>query len=394
MENDLPKGLRVAIIGCGLGGATAALFLQRAGFEVKVYEQAPQLARIGAGISIGPNLLKVIRSLGLEQRFLDIGTVARSRLSREWNTGDILNEVSYAKFGETYGAVMMSMHRGDMLQELVEPIAPGTVEFGKCAVDLQGAEGGATRIFFEDGTAAEADVVIGADGVNSKVREILLGAEPPIYTGFVAYRSIFPVDLLGDFRPTADHTKWWTTETYPGGEDRHFIVYYLTSKRDELYFVTGSPDANWDPARSNVPVGIDEILECYDGFHPEVRRIISACPAATKWPLLERKPMPLWSRDNVVLLGDACHPMKPHMGQGAGMAIEDAAVLSRSLIAAASVPDALRIYEHNRKDRAAKVQEHSRINTWLKYPTDTAWVYAYDASTVPLSMPQGVSAAA
>lgn len=390
----MSKGLRVAIIGCGLGGATAALFLQRAGFDVKVYEQAPQLTRIGAGISIGPNLLKVIQALGLEQRFLDIGTMARNRLSREWDTGKTLNEVSYARFGEMYGAVMMSMHRGDMLQEIVKPLAAGTVAFDKAAVGLEDAEGGATRIIFGDGTTAEADVVVGADGVNSKVREILLGVEPPIYTGFVAYRSIFSTSLLGDFRPVADHTKWWTTETYPGGEDRHFITYYLTNRRDELYFVTGSPDPNWDATRSNVPVGIQEIRECYEGFHPEVHKIIDSCPAATKWPLLERKPMALWSRGNVVLLGDACHPMKPHMGQGAGMAIEDAAVLSRALIAASNVPDALRIYEHNRKDRTAKVQETSRINTWLKYPTDTDWVYAYDAAKVPLNMPEGVSAAA
>lgn len=389
----MPKSLRVAVVGCGLGGATAAIFLQRAGFDVKVYEQSPELKRVGAGISLGPNVIKVIGSLGLDKKFIEVGTVARQRLSRVWDTGEIINEVSYAKYGETYGAVMMSMHRGDMLQILVEPLKPGTLEYGKRLVGLESAPGGATRMVFEDGTSAEADAIIGADGVNSKVREILLGVEPPHYTGFVAYRSIFSVDCLGDFRPLGDHTKWWTTETYPGGEDRHFIVYYLTSRRDEIYFVTGSPDPNWDPSLSNVPVDTKEILECYEGFHPEVQRIIKSCPAATKWPLLDRKPMPLWSRQNVVLLGDACHPMKPHMGQGAGMAIEDAAVLARSFQAATSVADALRLYEFNRQDRTAKVQEHSRINTWLKYPTDTDWVYAYDAVNVPLERPKDLAAA-
>ncbi len=388
----MSKGLRVVVAGCGLGGATAAIFLQRAGFDVKVYEQAPELTRIGAGISLGPNVIKVIAALGLDKRFLETGTVARSRLSRAWDTGEVLNEVSYVKYGEIYGAVMMSMHRGDMLKILVDALQPGTVSFGKRVVGLDEVAGGATRITFEDGSITEADVVIGADGVNSMVREILLGVEPPIYTGFVAYRAIYSVKHLGDFRPLADHTKWWTTDSFPAAEDRHFISYYLTNDRDELYFVTGSPDANWDPTRSNVPVDIEEILECYEGFHPEVQKIIGSCPAATKWPLLERKPMPLWSRGNVVLLGDACHPMKPHMGQGAGMAIEDAAVLSRCLEAASSVSDALRTYEYNRKDRTAKVQDHSRINTWFKYPTDTDWVYAYDAATVPLA-PSSVAAA-
>lgn len=384
----MPNGLRVAIIGCGLGGATAAIFLQRAGFDVRIFEQAPTLTRIGAGISLGPNVLKVIRALGLETRFIETGTVARRRLSRAWNTGEILNEVNYAKYADIYGAVMMSMHRGDMLDILVEAVAPGSITFDKRAVDLESAPGGATRIVFSDGTRYEADVVIGADGVNSKVRELLMGVEAPIYSGVVAYRSIFSTSHLGDFRPLADHTKWWTTETYPGGEDRHFITYYLTSKRDELNVVTGSPDPNWDPSRTNVPVGIDEILECYAGFHPEVQTIIKSLPAATKWPLLERKPMAVWSRDNIVLLGDACHPMKPHMGQGAGMAIEDGAVLARCLVAATGVPEALRLYEHNRKDRTAQVQAHSRVNTWFKYPTDTDWVYAYDAVTAPLEIPR------
>lgn len=383
----MPSSARVAIIGCGLGGATAANFLQRAGFDVKIFEQSPVLGRIGAGISLGPNVLKVIGALGLDKKFISTGTVARQRLSRIWDTGEIINEVSYTKYGEIYGAVMMSMHRGDMLDILVDAVAPGSVIFGKRAIGLEVAPAGATRIRFEDGTSYEADAVIGADGVNSKIRELLLGVEAPTYTGFVAYRSIFPADRLGDFRPLGDHTKWWTTETYPRGEDRHFITYYLTNKRDEINLVTGSPAPDWDPAVTNVPVDVKEVSECYEGFHEEVQKIIKALPHVTKWPLLERKPLTMWGRDNIALLGDACHPMKPHMGQGAGMAIEDGAVLARSLVAESNVRDALRLYENNRKDRTAKVQEHSRINTWLKYPTDTDWVYAYDAVEVPLQRP-------
>lgn len=376
--------LRVAVIGCGLGGATAAVFLQWAGFDVKVYEQAPQLTRVGAGISLGPNVMKVMQHLGVYDEFLARGTVARQRLSRAWDSGDILNEVSYTKYGEIYGAVMMSIHRGDMIDILTAPLKPDTMEFGKRLIGIEELASGALRIAFEDGTSAEADVVIGADGVNSKVREVLLGVEAPHYTGFVAYRAVFKSELLGDFRPDGDHTKWWTTESFPAKEDRHFIHYYLNSDRSEMYFVTGSPDANWDPTRGNVPVGKKEILECYEGFHDEVQRIINAAPEVTKWPLLERKPLTLWSRGGVALLGDACHPMKPHMGQGAGMAIEDGAVLARCLQQGSSIAEALRTYEHNRKDRTARVQDASRENTWFKYPTDTDWVYAYDAVTVPL----------
>lgn len=376
--------LRIAVIGCGLGGSTAAVFLQRAGFQVKVYEQAPQLTRVGAGISLGPNVMKVMKHLGVYEQFLSHGTVARTRLSRAWDTGDILNEVSYEEYGEIYGAVMMSIHRGEMIEILTSPLKPGTVEFAKRAQGIEELASGALRIRFDDGTSTEADVVIGADGVNSKVREELLGEEAPHYTGFVAYRSVFEASSLGDFRPLGDHTKWWTTDSFPAKEDRHFISYYLNPDRSEIYFVTGSPDANWDPTRGNVPVDKQEIFDCYAGFHDEVQRLIAASPTVTKWPLLERKPLTLWSRGGVALLGDACHPMKPHMGQGAGMAIEDAAVLARCLQQYANISEALRTYEHNRKDRTARVQDTSRRNTWLKYPTDTDWVYAYDAVTVPL----------
>ncbi|MGE3871956.1 MAG: FAD-dependent monooxygenase [Parvibaculaceae bacterium] len=380
--------MRAAIVGCGLGGATAAIFLSRAGYDVTVYEQAPALTRIGAGISLGPNVLKVMREIGLADRLIEVGTMARLRLSRAWDTGATLNEIRYSEFRGLYGETMISMHRGDMLQILHDAIEPGRVLFSKRASGIESAPNGTARITFADGTEAEADLVIGADGVNSIVREVLLGPEPPIYTGFVAYRAIIPTHLLGDFRPLADHTKWWTTESFPPAEDRHFITYYLTNERDELYFVTGSPAPEWDPNVSAVPVEISEIKDCYAGFHDEVQRTIDACPAATKWPLLERKPLTLWSRENVVLLGDACHPMKPHMGQGAGMAIEDAAILARSLDAADDLDEALAIYAHSRKDRTARVQDQSRINTWFKYPADMGWVYGYDAIRVPLSIPE------
>ncbi len=171
----------------------------------------------------------------------------------------------------------------------------------------------------------------------------------------------------------------------PRREDRHFIVYYLTGARDEVYFVTGSPEPNWPGGVSSIPATIAEIKKCYEGFHPEVQRVIDASPWASKWPLLERDPLPLWSRDNIVVLGDACHPMKPHMGQGAGMAIEDAAILARCVAASGDdFPTAFKLYRANRIERTSIVQKASHENTWMKYATDPSWVFAYDAFTVPL----------
>ncbi len=375
---------RIAIVGAGLGGVTCALLLQKAGHDVVIYEQAPRLARIGAGIGLGPNVLKVMQAIGLSERLLDIGIVQQTNYSRVWDTGEILWNRCDSDYEARFGMPALTMHRGDMLSVMSGALAPGTIVFNKQLLDI-GTRMGGTQLLFTDQTEYETDIVIGADGVNSKVREILLGYEAPTYTGFVAYRSIFPAHLLGDFKISSDGAKWWSDERHPAKEDRHFIVYYLTKKRDEVYFVTGSPAPDWPGGVSSIPATKEEIKTCYEGFHDEVQRVIDASPAASKWPLLERNPLPLWSRDNIVVLGDACHPMKPHMGQGAGMAIEDAAILARSIDAAnGNFASAFRSYRANRIGRTSRVQHESHVNVWMKHPTDPAWVYDYDATTVPL----------
>lgn len=375
---------RIAVVGGGLGGVTAALLLQQQGHDVVVYEQAPRLARIGAGIGLGPNVLKVMRQIGLLDRLMGIGIVHQSSFSRVWDTGEILWNRSDDDWATRYGLPPLTMHRGDMLSVLGGALRHGSIVFGKQLIDI-GHRLGGTQLLFADQTEYEADIIIGADGVNSKVREILLGYDPPVYTGFVAYRSVYPAKLLGDYRIGSDAAKWWSDDRHPAQEDRHFIIYYLTRQRDEVYFVTGSPEPNWPGGVSSIPATTKEIKTCYEGFHDEVQRVIDAAPSVSKWPLLERNPLPLWSRDNVVMLGDACHPMKPHMGQGAGMAIEDAAILARVIADAdGDFKYAFERYRANRIERTSRVQRESHVNVWMKHPTDPTWVYGYDATTVPL----------
>ena len=243
---------RIAIVGGGLGGTLAGIMLQRAGHAVTIYEQAMQPARIGAGINLGANVMTIMRHVGLEERMNGIGLVPQTGASRVWDTGEVLFQRPYKAWAERFGAHHLIMHRGDLLEVLCSALQPGTVQFGKQLVGLETA-GEETRLAFADGSQAVARVVIGADGVNSKVREILLGAEPPIYSGTVAYRAIFPTRLLSGPALDNDSTKWWSDERLPAREDRHFIIYYLTAQRDEIYFVTGSPEPDWDGNVASVP---------------------------------------------------------------------------------------------------------------------------------------------
>jgi len=376
---------RIAVVGAGLGGITAGIFLQRAGYEVTVYEQAGEIARVGAGINLGANAMRVMRELGLAERMYAVGLVPERHLSREWDTGRILAEFRPEPWATWYGMPHLIMHRGDLQAILAGALADGSVRFDKQLVGLRDDVDG-VRLDFTDGSVGLADIVIGADGVDSKVREILFGVEPPIYTGVVAYRAIFPTALLGGRGLTSDMSKWWSDERHPAAEDRHFIIYHLTRRRDEVYFVTGSPDPHWNEGVASVPVEMEEIRACYEGFHPEVQRVIDACPQASKWPLLVRPPMQRWSEGRVILLGDACHPMKPHMGQGANMAIEDAVVLVRCLQACGDDAEAASArYVATRRQRVERVQRESYVNVWLRYPTDPTWVFGYDPLSEPLA---------
>jgi 6-hydroxynicotinate 3-monooxygenase len=377
----MKRTTRIAVIGAGLGGMTVAGLLQRHGFSVKVYEQAPAFSRIGAGIHLSSNVMLVMRRLGIEKTLSDIGLHPDAFVSRQWDTGEILFELPFDPASEThYGAAYINVHRGDLHAVLESALDPGTIAFGKKLRDVD-QTGRALRLDFDDGDQAEADLVIGADGVNSKVREFLLGPEKPRYTGHIAHRAIFPAALLNGL-PIRACTKWW-------GPGNHILVYYMTQAREEVYIVTSAPQAEWTGGASFVTCDRDEFIATFDGYHPELRQIVTAAPEVTKWPVFDREPVDTWSGGGIVLLGDACHPLRPYMAAGAAMAIEDAAVLARCIaeFGKESAEESFAWYEANRKPRVGEVQRISMANTWLRTPVNPDWFFRYDACAIPLVAP-------
>ena len=381
-----PRDLSIAVLGAGMGGLTAAAVLDRAGFRVRVYEQATSFARLGAGIQMSPNAMRVLRGLGLEPHIRHIAFRPATWRNRAWDTGEMMHELQLGESCEArYASPYLLMHRGDLHEALASCVREEIVERGAKLTHVE-ARGGGVELVFASGQRATADILVAADGVHSLVREILQGPEAPGYTGMVAYRTTFPGHLLRG-APIDDYCKWW-------GTDRHIVVYFTTAARDEVYFVTAVPEPDWKVESWSATGSVDELRSAFKGFHPHVQAVTHGCPTVHKWAILTREPLASWTDGRIALLGDACHPMTPWMAQGAATSMEDAVVLTRCLEDTPGDPAAaLARYQLLRRPRTAAIQKTSHANRWMRGSTPADWVYGYDAWTAPLDAPTGVPAA-
>ncbi|MDH2238680.1 FAD-dependent monooxygenase [Pigmentiphaga sp. GD03639] len=370
----------IGISGAGIGGLAAAIALRKLGLESVVFEQAPRFARVGADINLTPNAVLALDGLGVGDELRKTAARPTHRISRTWDTGEETSRLEMSQAAETcYGAPQLTMHRADLLAALEQAVPAATIHLGKRTVGIdEGADGITVR--FEDGTSQRVDVLVGADGIHSTVRKHLLGDEYPDFTGVVAYRAVVPASRLEGVPNLGAFTKWWG----PNPETQ-IVTFPLNLGRDIFIFAT-TPQDSWRHESWTMPGSVDELRASYADFHPEARALLAACDEVLKSALYVRDPLPSWSRGNITLLGDACHPMMPFMAQGAGMAIEDAVVLARYLADTPDAPaQALKRYEAARHDRTARVQIGSRGNNWLKEGGNADWVYEYNAWTVPLA---------
>ena len=347
--------ISITIIGGGIGGLTAAATLVSAGFDVHVYEQARTLSEVGAGINIGPNASRILHRLGIVEDLERTGVKPMTFDQLRWDDGRILLSSPLGTQVESaFGAPYYTFHRGDLHRALANAIPVGRVQVGHRFTHLVD-HGDYVEAHFENGSSISTDALIGADGIHSVVRHVLFGPEKPRFTGCVAHRGLVPSDRLAhlglEFR-----TQIWM------GPSRHFVHYFVSAGR-LINFVAISEEDDW-LRESWVDRGkVSDVLEAFAGWHHHVLSIIGSADETYKWALFDRTPLPRWSVGRVTLLGDACHPMLPFMGQGAAQAVEDAASLKGCLLRfPADVPAALRLYERVRLPRASRLQGMSEIN--------------------------------
>ncbi|MCH4089657.1 FAD-dependent monooxygenase [Acetobacter sp.] len=364
----MSDGMRIGIAGAGLGGVAAAGLLQRAGFDVVLFDQAPAFSRLGAGIQFGPNVLKILAHLdGLDKKLEAISCLPDYWVSRKWDDGAVMAKIPLNAERDRYGAPYITIHRGDLHQAMLDCISPERVRWEHKLIDFVD-NGRDVTLSFENGATETVDILVGADGINSCVREKIFGLEEAVYTGWIAHRAIIPGAAAKSLGADVN-AKWWS-------DDRHIVCYYLDRNEDEFYLVTGEP-AEWTSRAGQLPSSQEALREVFKGFHLLVQGYIDATDVVTKWPLKTRDPLPTWYQGRTVLMGDSCHPMKPHMAQGAAMAVEDAAVLARALkeLGTKDLERTFRAYHEARKERATKVQSISNANTWLRQPEDPYWCY-------------------
>jgi len=358
----------VVIVGGGIGGLFAANALIAQGLTVSVYEQAPALGEVGAGVFITPNSVRQLQRVGLGPAVEKFGARVGAGSHYFRHDGAPIAPVQVTDssgWNATFG-----MHRADMVELLAAGLPEGVVRTGKRGVGCE-QHGDVARVTFADGTTAEADIVVAADGIHSELRHNVVPPSRPVFHGSVAYRGTLPHAAIPDW-PNDAWLMWL-------GKGKHFLTFPV--RHGELINYVGFVPADAEMKESWSAPGDPDVLRAeFAGWDPRIERLLAQVQKTFRWALYDREPLPVWTKGRLTLLGDAAHPMLPHLGQGANQSIEDGMALATILARTTrqTAPAALMAYEKLRRERVATVQRGARQNG-MRYDSSYADLGVRDA---------------
>ncbi|HRO31324.1 FAD-dependent monooxygenase [Citricoccus sp.] len=343
--------MKVAVIGAGIGGLTAAAALRRRGVDAEVFEQARALGEVGAGISLADNGWRLLQRLGLLDQIERVSSHLDQGYFQLRTDGSLISTLRTP--GASWDRRVFGIHRADLIDVLTSALPAAAIHTGHRLVDLTEDIQG-VRLRFENGETVHADAVIGADGIHSVVRRAVVGeVAQPRSSGTAAYRALVPVTDPGDW-------DWGTSKMWIG-PGRHFLVYPIRADR-LINVVAVVPALGGERDSWTAPGDPRQLAAEFAGWDPVVTGLIERVTDTFQWGLFDRPPLTTWASGRLALLGDAAHAMLPHLGQGGNQTIEDAFALAAVLedTATADIPAALRRYQGLRLERANAVQRASR----------------------------------
>jgi len=354
--------VKVAIVGGGVGGLTAAVALARKGMDVQVLEQATAVAQVGASLQLGPNALRLMDALELLDALREIGSRPDAVDFLRWDDGSLLLHTELGQRAEEYfGAPQLDFFRPDLHRVLVDALPPGVLRLATRVEGVEHDERGVT-VFTATGERIRADVAVAADGIRSPLRQQLIGREAPVFSGTVVYRGVVPREDVGDLHPDRLNLYWL-------GPYRHGVSYWISS--GQLLAVNCAvQDAQWSRESWTLEAPPEEAAKAFEGWHPPLVERIGRVKTMLRGAVFVRRPLEHWSFERVTLLGDAAHAMEPFQAQGAAQAIEDAFVLAECLARDDDVVGALRRYEEIRMHRAEELQDSSTTAANVFYLPD------------------------
>lgn len=352
----MPAEAEIAIVGAGIGGLSLALGLARAGKQPRVYEQAPVLAEVGAGVSLSPNAVKGLRYLGIGERLEAIADEPPTQVTRHFASGNVLVQIDRGNTREKLGAPYLQAHRADLhdlLRAELLALEPDALVLDTQLAGISTGTDNRYALRFSDRSRVTADILVGADGLKSTVRREVFSESAPEFSGFVAWRGLVPGEALG----VAQSRLGSMVFVAPG----RMLVRYPVRHGKLQNFVAFSRANQWTAEGWSQTGEIETVRRIFADFHEDARVVLRAFPGRRchKWGLFARQPLSLWVRGRATILGDAAHPMLPWFGQGAAAAIEDAVILCRALLEFGDAQEALRRYENARRERVTVMHRES-----------------------------------